>query len=95
MGETTKHGRMSSWSAGIKRAKVVVYGLSSDLTPSCSSIAERVYSKTISQRVFVNAVSATPVDWLPAKERTDGTDVALMAKEVSLFLALGPETDCV
>jgi hypothetical protein len=89
-----KHGRIPSWSPGIKRVKVV-YGLSSDLTPSCSSITGRVYSKTISQRVLVNAASATPIDWLPAEERTDGADIALMAKKVSLLLALGPKTDCV
>lgn len=52
-------------------------------------------SNSISRRMLVNAVSAAPIDWLPAKECADCADIAFMAEEVRLFLALGPETDSI
>lgn len=45
--------------------------------------------------MLVNAASAAPIDWLPAKECANCADIALMAEEVRLLLALGPETDSV
>lgn len=42
---------------------------------------------------FVNTVSAAPVLWLASDEGTDGTQVTLVAQEIGLLLALGPEAD--
>lgn len=53
------------------------------------------YSNSISRRMLVNAVSAAPIDWLPAKECANCAYIALVAEEVRLFLAFGPETDSI
>lgn len=45
--------------------------------------------------MLVNAVSAAPIDWLPAKECANCAYIALVAEEVRLFLAFGPETDSI
>lgn len=41
----------------------------------------------------VNTVSATPVLRLASDEGTNGAEVALVAQEIGLLLALGPEAD--
>jgi hypothetical protein len=41
----------------------------------------------------VNTVSATPVLRLASDEGTHSTQVALVAQEIRLLLALGPEAD--
>lgn len=42
---------------------------------------------------IINTVSATPVLRLASDEGTDSTKVALVAQEIGLLLALGPEAD--
>lgn len=40
---------------------------------------------------IIGAVATTPVDRLSTQECTHGTEIAFVAQEVGLFLALGPE----
>lgn len=42
---------------------------------------------------LVDTIPPAPVLRLASNESTDGTEVALVAQEVGLLLALGPETD--
>lgn len=46
-------------------------------------------------RHIVHAVPTAPVLRLPPDKGADGTQIALMAQEVCLLLALGPEADSV
>ena len=42
---------------------------------------------------FVHTVSAAPVLRLASDEGSDGAEVTLVAQEICLLLALGPEAD--
>lgn len=44
-------------------------------------------------RIILKAIPPPPVLRLPLEERTHGTQVTLMAEEIGLLLALGPEVD--
>lgn len=51
-----------------------------------------LYSRS-PNRITLKAIPPPPVLRLPLEKRTHGTQVTLMAEEIGLLLALGPEVD--